>query len=182
MSRSPSMSARDDVRSPEPTVSRGGAEARAVSVPLDRLTLRPGRERQPILHRDRTYSLRDSDVRTLATVGTFRVVRAAEVQAMHSSRDAWTGDLRHLREQGLVEVKTVTINREPAAVAVLTRQGKSLLDAHQDRSNGRPSQAYHAGLVKPRELAHDAQLYALFQAEASRIQADGGRVDPAPLD
>ncbi len=182
MSRSPSMSARDDVRSPEPTVSRRGAEARAVSVPLDRLTLRPGRERQPILHRDRTYSLRDSDVRTLATVGTFRVVRAAEVQAMHSSRDAWTGDLRHLREQGLVEVKTVTINREPAAVAVLTRQGKSLLDAHQDRSNGRPSQAYHAGLVKPRELAHDAQLYALFQAEASRIEADGGRVDRVLLD
>jgi hypothetical protein len=182
MSRSPSMDPRDGVRSPEQTVSRGAAEGRGATVPLDRLTLRPGRERQPVRHRGRTYSLRESDVRTLATVGTFRVVRAAEVQAMHSSRDAWTGDLRHLREQGLVEVKTVTINRQPAAVAVLTRDGKSLLEAHQDRSNGRSAQAYHAGLVKPRELAHDAQLYALYQAEASRIEADGGRVERVLLD
>jgi len=182
MSRSPSMDPRDDVRSPKQTVSRAPAEGRGAHVPLDRLTLRPGRDRQPVLHRGRTYSLRESDVRALATVGTFRVVRAAEVQAMHSSRDAWTGDLRHLREQGLVDVKTVTINREPAAVAVLTRDGKSLLEAHQDRSNGRSAQAYHAGLVKPRELAHDAQLYALYQAEASRIEADGGRVDRVLLD
>jgi hypothetical protein len=79
-------------------------------------------------------------------------------------------------------VKTVTINREPAAVAVLTRDGKSLLEAHQDRSHGGSVQAYHAGLVKPRELAHDAQLYALYQAEASRIEADGGRVDRVLLD
>jgi hypothetical protein len=101
---------------------------------------------------------------------------------MHSSRDAWTGDLRHLREQGLVDVKTVTINREPAAVAVLTRDGKSLLEAHQDRADGRAAQAYHAGLVKPRELAHDAQLYALYQAEASRIEDEGGRVERVLLD
>jgi hypothetical protein len=176
------MDPRDHVRSPEQTVSRAPAEGRGAHVPLNRLTLRPGRDRQPVLHRGRTYSLRDSDVRALATVGTFRVVRAAEVQAMHSSRDAWTGDLRHLREQGLVDVKTVTINREPAAVAVLTRDGKSLLEAHQDRSHGGSVQAYHAGLVKPRELAHDAQLYALYQAEASRIEADGGRVDRVLLD
>src|SRR5206468_9430889 len=73
MSRSPSMDPRDDVRSPEPTVSRAPAEGRGARVPLDRLTLRPGREREAVRHRGRTYSLRESDVRTLATVGTFRV-------------------------------------------------------------------------------------------------------------
>jgi hypothetical protein len=182
MSRSSSLDARDDGRAPNQTDRHPAVEGRAVSVPLDRQTLRPGQDRQPIIHRGRTYSLRDSDVRTLATVGTFRVVRAAEVQAMQSSREAWTGGLRHLREQGLIEVKTVTINRESAAVAVLTRDGKSLLEAHQDRSNGRSPQAYHAGLVKPRELAHDAQLYALFRAEASRIEAEGGRIERVLLD
>jgi len=37
-----------------------------------------------------------------------------------------------------VVAKTVTINREPIAIIVLTRDGKSLLDAHQERAeNGR---------------------------------------------
>src|SRR5262249_25456069 len=143
---------------------------------------RPGPERRPVVHRGRIYQLRDSDVRTLATIGTFRVVRAADLQAMRSPRGAWTGDLRQLREQGLVDVKTVTINREANAVAVLTRDGKSLLEAHQDRSGKRSPQAFHAGLVKPRELAHDAQLYRLFQAEATRIEEEGGRLDRVLLD
>jgi hypothetical protein len=157
-------------------------EARAVTVPLDRLTLRPGSTRQAIHHRGTTYRLRDSEVRALATIGTFRVVRADDVQAMRSTVDAWTGDLRSLREQGLVDVKTITINREPTAVAVLTREGKSLLEGHQHASGDRRPQTFHAGLVKPRELAHDAQLYRLFQAEAARIEAEGGRVDRVILD
>jgi hypothetical protein len=82
----------------------------------------------------------------------------------------------------LIDVKTVTINRQSVAVAVLTREGKSLLDAHQDRTTARPPQAFHAGLVKPRELAHDAQLFRLFQAEAARIEAEGGRVERVLLD
>jgi hypothetical protein len=81
-----------------------------------------------------------------------------------------------------MDVKTVTINRQPVAVAVLTSDGKSLLEAHQDRSAGRPVQVFHAGLVKPRELAHDAQLFRLFQAEAARIEGDGGRVARVVLD
>jgi hypothetical protein len=153
-----------------------------VTVPLDRLTLRPGASREPVVHRGTTYRLRESEVRALATIGTFRVVRADDVQALRSTQDAWTGDLRHLREEGLVDVKTVTINREPTAVAVLTRAGKSLLEGHQSPSTDRRPQAFHAGLVKPRELAHDAQLYRLFQAEAARIEADGGRVDRVVLD
>ena len=180
-----SRDGRTDERGDRPgpaTADRVRPDGRTPLVPLERLTLRPGGDRQPVVHRGHTYQLRDADVRTLATVGAFRVVRAAELQDMRSSRDAWTGTIRHLREQGLIEVKTVTINREATAVAVLTRAGKSLLDAHRDRSTDREPQAFHAGLVKPRELAHDAQLYRLFQAEAARIEADGGRVDRVLLD
>jgi hypothetical protein len=177
MSRSLRSEDRDDLRTPDVSEPRQPAEHRSVSVPLDRLTLRPGHHRRPVIHRGRTYRLRDSDVRALATVGTFRVVRADDLQPMRSSREARTGDLRHLREAGLIDVKTVTVNGESIAVAVLTREGKSLLEAHQDRSSGRPPQAFHAGLVKLRELAHDAQLFRAFQAEASRIEAAGGRVE-----
>lgn len=184
MSRSTRDDSRDEARAAlSVTVDRRPpADSRTARLPLDRLNLRPGPTRQPVVHHGTTYYLRDSDVRMLATVGAFRVVRADDVHTMRSSRDTWTGDLRNLREQALVDVKTVTINRQATAIVVLTQEGKSLLDAHQERSAERPQQAFHAGLVKPRELAHDAQLYRLFQAEASRIEADGGRVDRVLLD
>jgi DNA-binding MarR family transcriptional regulator len=90
-------------------------------------------------------------------------------------------DLRRLSEQGLIDCRTLPINREPTRVAVLTREGKALLDARHDSSDSREQQ-YHAGLVKPRELAHDAQLYRLFQAEAARIEDAGGRIERVVLD
>lgn len=175
MSRSQWSEPREPERPAEP---RETPASRAPTVPTDRLRL----DRQLVEHRGKTYRMGPQDVRTLATLGTFRVVRADDLQAMDSSRGAWAGHLRHLRDAGLMDVKTVTINREPVAVAVLTSKGKSLLETHQDRSDGRQAQAFHAGLVKPRELSHDAQLFRLFQAEAARIEADGGRVERIVLD
>jgi hypothetical protein len=37
-------------------------------------------------------------------------------------------------------------------------------------------------LVKPREIAHDSQLYRLYQAESARLEAEGGRVERIVLD
>lgn len=160
--------------SPERPTGRPG-------VPMDRLTLPRGAAREALQVRGHVYRLRASESRMLATVGTFRVVRADDLQPIRSSRDAWTGDLRSLAEQGLVQLKTVDVNRAPVAVVVLTRAGKDVLEAHRPPSDQR-AQAYHAGLVKPRELAHDAQLYRLYQAEAARIEADGGRITRVVLD
>ena len=100
---------------------------------------------------------------------------------MRSSRDAWNGDLRSLTEQGLVQAKTVEVNRQSISVVVLTPAGKDVLDAHV-RADGGRRQVFHAGLVKPREIAHDSQIYRLFEAEAARIEADGGRVTRVVLD
>jgi hypothetical protein len=181
-----SRDGRHDERNPTAATGSVSRDARppdrSASLPNGRLTLRPGPDRQEVQHRHRTYRLRDADVRLLATVGTFRVVRGDDLQPMRSSRDASAGDLRHLREQGLIETKTVTVNGDPLAVVVLTRDGKSLLEAHQEPSSDGARQAYHAGLVKPRELAHDAQLFRLFQAEASRIEDEGGRIERVLLD
>jgi DNA-binding MarR family transcriptional regulator len=148
---------------------------------MDRLTLPRGQERQPVRARGHEYRLRESESRILATVGTFRVVRADDLQTMRSSRDAWTGDLRSLTEQGLVESRTVEVNRESTAVVVLTRAGRDVLEAHRSPGEGR-EQTFHAGLVKPREVAHDSQLYRLYQVEAGRIEAEEGRVSRVLLD
>jgi hypothetical protein len=148
---------------------------------MDRLSLPKGPDRQPVRVRDETYRLRESEARTLATVGVFRVVRADDLQPTPTSRDAWRGDLRALAEQGLVQMRTVEVNRESTAVVVLTRSGKRLLEASRVSGEHR-DQAFHAGLVKPREIAHDSQLYRLYQAESARIEAEGGRVERIVLD
>jgi DNA-binding MarR family transcriptional regulator len=94
----------------------------------------------------------------------------------------WHGDLQRLVEQGLVERTTVTVNREPTAIVALTREGRDLLNGHQQPNEDRPQQTYYAGIVKPRELGHDAQLYRVFQAEAGKIEAAGGRVERVVID
>ena len=176
---------RDDVRSgPEQTAERTGSssrDGRSVGVPMERLRLPTGADRQPVRVREHVYRLRESEAKALATVGVFRVVRADDLQAAPSSRDAWRGDLRALAEQGLVQMRTVEVNREATAVVVLTPSGKQLLEANRIASD-RLEQTFHAGLVKPREIAHDSQLYRLYQAEAARIQDEGGRVERIVLD
>jgi hypothetical protein len=154
---------------------------RTPTLPMDRLTLPRGEAREAIRVREHTYRLRGSESRILATVGAFRVVRADDLQPMRSSRDAWNGDLRSLAEQGLLQAKTVEVNRQSMSVIVLTPTGKDVLDAHARADDGR-RQVFHAGLVKPREIAHDSQIYRLFEAEAARIEAEGGRVRRVVLD
>jgi hypothetical protein len=55
-------------------------------------------------------TLRGSEVRTLATVGAFRVVLAGDRRdGQDRPLDPHRGDLRHLRDQGLVETIPATI-------------------------------------------------------------------------
>ena len=164
-----------------PSRASRDVESTPPCVPMTRLDLPRGDARQPVRVRDTVYRLRESEAKTLATVGVFRVVRAHDLQPTRSSRDAWSGDLRSLAEQGLVQLRTVEVNRESTAVVVLTRAGKHLLDTHHRPTDGR-AQEFHAGLVKPREIAHDSQLYRLYQAEAARIEAEGGHVERVVLD
>jgi hypothetical protein len=64
-----------------------------------------GPERERVRDRDRTYTLRGSESRTLATVGAFRVVSSGDLRDRDGSRShLHSSDLRHLREQRLIEV------------------------------------------------------------------------------
>jgi hypothetical protein len=68
------------------------------------LYLPRGPEREMVHDRDREYTLRGSETRTLATVGAFRVVSSRDLRDQHDRPlDPRSSDLRHLREQRLVE-------------------------------------------------------------------------------
>ena len=125
--------------------------------------------------RDR-LRLRNSETELLATVGAFRVVAECDLQTS-------SADVRSLFDQNLLESRTVVINDSPEGVLVLTRAGQNLLETHRapDVAHGREQQ-YYSGLVKPRELAHDAQLYRLFDTERAQLEEAGARVTRVVLD
>ena len=181
MSRGGGFDSRLEPRPVDPDRSDRQSNERHRGIPMDKLSLPRGSDRQVLRVKDHDYHLRESEARTLATIGAFRVVRIDDLQEVRSSRDSWTGELRALADQHLIEFRTVEVNREAIAVAVLTREGKDLLDTHRTASDGR-QQAFYAGLVKPREIAHDAQIYRVYQTAAAEIEAQGGRVTRVVLD
>src|SRR5437773_11317883 len=67
-------------------------------------------ERHLVHYREHEYSVRGSESRSLAAVGAFRVVSSRDLRD-HDGRgaDPKSGDLRHLREQGLVKTVRVSV-------------------------------------------------------------------------
>ena len=95
------------------------------------LNLPRGRDRE-VVHdaRDREYRLRGLESRSLATVGAFRVVPARDLRDRDDrAGNVRDGELRHLREQGLVETVLIPGYREQALV--LTDRGRGLLEANR---------------------------------------------------
>lgn len=139
-----------------------------------------GPERERVLCGERTYTLRGSEVRTLATVGAFRVVSSGD---LHDHRGGATdprqGDLRHLREQRLVEAVRVPGSREHAVG--LTKAGQEVLERYRDT---RPEhrQVFHAGLVRGREREHDLHVHRAYRDVEARLEARAARVERVVLD
>src|SRR6266540_3620186 len=144
------------------------------------LNLPRGLEREIVRDRDREYTLRGSETRTLATVGAFRVVSSRDLRDHHDRPlDPRSGDLRHLREQGLVETVRVPGSREHAVA--LTKEGRSLLEHHRGRDQG-DRQTFWDGLKREREREHDLQVYRAYEREAGRVADRGGSVERVILD
>jgi hypothetical protein len=145
------------------------------------LNLPRGHDRE-IVHdtRDRKYTLRGSESRSLATVGAFRVVPARDLRddagRPGNPRDS---DLRNLREQRLI--KTVRMPGQRDQAVVLTDRGRSVLEANRDRDKN-TGQAFYAGLKRERELEHDAQIYRAYEREAAKLEARGLEIDRVRLD
>jgi hypothetical protein len=138
--------------------------------------------RERVQVRDRDYMLHAWEARTLATVGAFRVVTSDDLLSAGGDGPG-RPDTDRLEALGLLRHETIADARGTTQVVTLTDQGKTLLDDHRDPNARGDAQTYYAGVVKPRELRHDAQVYRLFRAEVGRIEAEeGGRVVRVVLD
>lgn len=175
-----------------PDLSRGsrGATEQRSSAPVDArdvfsrsLDLPRSASRRRVRDRDRSFELRASEVRILATTGAFRVVPAKDLlDHREKPADARNGDLRRLRESGLVNTMPYVVGRQKTALVTLSERGRDLLESHRCRQSQDPRQEFYAGIVKRRELAHDAQLYRAYLDAADRLQARGGSVRRVVLD
>jgi hypothetical protein len=164
--------------------------------PVDRKHHEPGREvsherRRPVASADprrpaRTASnvvgleLRPEEKQLLREAGRFRVVRTADLrESLYNGKARpLENDLKYLRDKGLIETRHVNLRRdgrrrtiERVEVVTLTKDGRGLLI----KQGGLPNdQRVYAGLVKPREVEHDSQIYRAYRKEAERIEGNGG--------
>lgn len=144
--------------------------------------------RQPVMLDRERFMLRESESELLATVGAFRAM------ALHDFKP-FAPDVRSLRDQGLLQTHTLVINGRMESVAVLTGKGGDLIEHSRSRLASRDphsglraphsaprDQCFYAGLGHRRELAHDAQLYRMFDTERTRLAAEGATVTRVVLD
>lgn len=147
---------RDDERWPER--DRDPREHDPRDVFVRHVDLPRGRERE-LVHdaRDRAYTLRGSESRTLATVGSFRVVSGRDLRD-HNDRaaDPRSGGLRHLREQGLVQ--TVRLDGRRDVAVVLTDRGRDLLESNRGRDCERQPGGQMRWLVASEKREQHASL------------------------
>ena len=168
--------------------SRGGSDPREALSRDPRdvfsrgLALPRGSRRQRVTVRERTYELRGSEVRLLATVGAFRAVPQRDLEP----NDARTGagrdrEIEHLRNSGLIETRPFGAGRSRTTLVTLTERGRDLLDAAQDRSLD-DRQRFYAGFARRPEITHDAHFHQAYQRAARAITERGGHVRRVVLD
>src|SRR5687768_2500042 len=135
------------------------------------LDLPRGLERERVHVHGHDYDLRRSEVRTLSTIGAFRVVPLSD---LHDDRgraaDLWHGDLDRLRSAGLIRVVAPLDHEERTPLLTLTDRGRALLETHRSR-DGESRQAFYAGAPKSRELTHDAHVFRAYLRSAERLHA-----------
>jgi hypothetical protein len=179
---------RDDRR---PDFSRGGHSDPAARE-LDRSTHHPrdiairhvdlprGPAREPVRVRDRDYEINGNQSRLLATVGAFRVVSSRDLEvSLGRAGNPRSSDFRHLRESGLVQAVPLPGHRD--RVVTLTERGRELLEARR-RPSENATQAFYAGIRKPREVEHDTQVYRAYLKTADRLTERGDRLRRVVLD
>jgi hypothetical protein len=139
------------------------------------------RTKHPALDRDRTYALRDSELKTLTDIGTFRVLQLDDLVAhRYEGYPAETRrDVDNLLRQGLILRRTTYPDK--ASYVTLTKAAHRFLEASRPQ-HSKSRQALYHGFVKPREARHDAAIYRLYQQESARIEKAGGKVQRVILD
>jgi hypothetical protein len=125
-------------------------------------------------------SLREEERKMLSEVGRFRVVTTRDIaETIYGNRHPrMERDLAFLRAKGFVQIDSVNARRdgrggkvESIEVVTLTKAGR---DAARQITGLPQDQQLYSGLVKPREVEHDTQIYRAYRKEAERIEQRGG--------
>ncbi len=133
-------------------------------------------------HRNREYSLRESEVKTLIEVSKFRAIPADDLARLGCSgdRSRMESDVQNLRRQGLVEQRGIEGHESYAKqVFTLTKEAHKLLSEQNLIPN---RQAIYHGFVKAKEARHDADLYRLYHKVAKEIDRVDDKVRRVVLD
>lgn len=130
-------------------------------------------------HAGRNYHLNSNQAAVLRDVGAFRTITVKSLRKHQYQGDAerFKKDLTNLTDQRLVSVQADSKGKD--RYVSLTREGKGVTESHL-RSNS--NQSVYSGIVKRRELRHDAAIYDVYQKEARKIAKSGGSPKRVVLD
>jgi len=141
---------------------------------------RPRRTREGIAVHIGGLKLREEERALLSAVGRFRVIAVKDIARTiyKGETRALANDLRYLRDHGLITHASLAARgegrwRTPERLEVVTLTERGVAAARRV-CDVAPQQALYDGLVKPREVEHDAQIYRAYIKEAQRIEARGG--------
>jgi hypothetical protein len=173
---------RSDVRQSRPRAPRRRQEPAQDAPRERRRPVTSGDPRRPARSASNMVGLelRPEEKQLLTEAGRFRVVRTADLRdSLYDGKSRQLeNDLRYLRDKGLLQTSHINLRRdgqrrsiERAEVVTLTKEGRSLLIKEGDLPK---DQKVYAGLVKPREVEHDSQIYRAYRKEAERIEGNGG--------
>jgi len=129
--------------------------------------------------RGREYHLNSPQSAVLRDVGAFRTITAESLQkhVYHDDEERFRKDLRNLTDQRLIEIYPESAGK--SRYVSLTRTGKAVTEAHL---RVKPGQTVYSGIVKKREVRHDAAIYELYHKEAQHITKSGGTPKRVVLD
>jgi hypothetical protein len=68
------------------------------------------------------------------------------------------------------------VGRERTTLVTLTERGRAVLESRRRTGADEPRQRFYAGVSKPRELAHDARVYAAYRHASDRLAERGANI------
>jgi len=158
-------------------------QARSIPFPEREQPAALSRSRDIVFVRNRRYRVSSAERELMTQVGKFGTIAVQDLARQYypCAADKLRRDLLHLKSQKLVRQWRVMAGKgqEKLLVLVLTKEGKHLVQ-QQCRTDG--AQQFYAGFVRPREVAHDAAIYRMYQAEAAQIEKRGGTIKRVVLE
>ncbi len=149
---------------------------------------RPRRTREGVAVNIRGIRLRPTEETLLSETGRFRVLAVKDIAKTIYFGDerGLRTDIQYLQDHGLIRLDTVAARNDGRLlrphrieVVTLTRRGEQLA---YETGKFAPEQKLYHGLVKPREVEHDTQIYRAYLKEAKCIESAGGRNPRVELD